>query len=83
MSIYFLKVKIDFYFFAYLRCDRTTSGDIMTEDDYSAKIVEVDYKTGKEVFEATLFYKSLNGDKSNAWGQLDKLYRSERIELKY
>jgi arylsulfate sulfotransferase len=60
-----------------------TSGDIMTEDDYSAKIVEVDYKTGKEVFEATLFYKSLNGDKSNAWGQLDKLYRSERIELKY
>ncbi len=61
-----------------------TSGYIMPETNlFSGKIVEVDYQTGKEVFEATLFYKTLNGDKSGAWGQSDILYRSERMELKY
>ncbi len=60
-----------------------TSGYIMPEADYSAKIVEVDYQTGKEVFEATLYYKTLNGNKTGAWGQSDILYRSERMELKY
>jgi arylsulfate sulfotransferase len=61
-----------------------TSGYIMPEtSSFSGKIVEVDYQTGNEVFEATLFYKTLNGDKSGAWGQSDILYRSERMELKY
>lgn len=60
-----------------------TSGYIMPENDYSAKIVEVDYQTGKEVFEATLYYKTINGNKTGAWGQSDILYRSERMQLKY
>ena len=60
-----------------------TSGYIMPEADYSAKIVEVDYQTRQEVFEATLYYKTLNGDKSGNWGQSDILYRSERMDLKY
>lgn len=60
-----------------------TSGYVKPETDYSAKIVEVDYQTGKVVFEATLFYKTLKGNKSGAWGQSDILYRSERLDLKY
>lgn len=61
-----------------------TSGYIKPEtENFSGKIVEVDYKTGEEVFEATLIYKTLNGDKTGAWGQSDILYRSERMELKY
>ena len=46
-------------------------------------IIEVDYATGKEVFEATLYYKNLKGNRSASWGQSDILYRSERLELKY
>ncbi len=60
-----------------------TSGFLTPTTNYSAKIVEVDYNTGEEVFEATLYYKTLNGDKSGSWGQSDILYRSERLELKY
>ena len=43
----------------------------------------LDYTTGNEVFEATLYFKTLRGKKTGGWGQLDILYRSERIELKY
>ena len=60
-----------------------TSGFILTGDTHSGKIVEVDYKTGKEVFEATLFFKSINGNKTISWGQMDILYRSERMALVY
>ncbi|NNE03693.1 MAG: aryl-sulfate sulfotransferase, partial [Eudoraea sp.] len=60
-----------------------TSGYIKTKGNLSGKIVEVDYETGKEVFEATLHFKSQNGNKSSSWGQTDILYRSERLELKY
>lgn len=60
-----------------------TSGHLRPDARYSAKIVEVDYATGKEVFEATLYYKSLNGNKTFAWGQMDILFRSERMALKY
>jgi len=60
-----------------------TSGFILPKANHSAKIIEVDYETGKEVFEATLYYKNLNGNRSSAWGQSDILYRSERLELKY
>ena len=52
-----------------------TSGFIMPNDDHSAKIVEVDYATGNEVFEATLYYKNLNGNRKGGWGQSDILYR--------
>ncbi len=60
-----------------------TSGFLKTATSHTAKIVEVDYTTRKEVFEATLYFKSENGDKTNNWGQSDILYRSERMELKY
>lgn len=60
-----------------------SSGFLKPKTDYSAKIVEVDYNTGEEIFEATLYYKTLNGNKSGSWGQSDILYRSERMELKY
>lgn len=59
-----------------------TSGYLYPRENHSAKIVEVDYKTKKEVFEATLYLKTVNGDGSVAgWGQTDILYRSERMEL--
>jgi len=60
-----------------------TSGFLKTATNHTAKIVEVDYETRKEVFEATLYIKNENGDKTNNWGQSDILYRSERLELKY
>ena len=60
-----------------------TSGYLSPKGNYSGKIVEVDYTTGNEVFEATLYFKTLRGKKTGGWGQLDILYRSERIELKY
>ena len=59
-----------------------TSGYLYPRDNHSGKIVEVDYETGEEVFEATLYLKTVNGDGSVAgWGQTDILYRSERIKL--
>ena len=60
-----------------------TSGFITPKVNHSAKIVEVDYETGEEVFEATLIYKNLNGNRAEGWGESDILYRSERMELKY
>jgi arylsulfate sulfotransferase len=60
-----------------------TSGFLMPDKNYSAKIIEVNYATGEEVFEATLYYKTLRGNKTGAWGQSDILYRSERMQLKY
>lgn len=60
-----------------------TSGHLHPKGKYSAKIVEVDYETKKEVFEATLYYKTLNGNRQPGWGQSDILYRSERMELIY
>jgi arylsulfate sulfotransferase len=51
--------------------------------NHNGKIIEVTYPEGNEVFEATLYFKTLNGQKVLAWGQLDILYRSERFELKY
>ena len=60
-----------------------TSGYILPENNHSGKIVEVNPISGKEVFEATLYFKTLTGNKTGAWGQQDILYRSERMELKY
>ena len=50
---------------------------------HNARIVEVNYPEGKEVFEATLDFKTLRGTGKFDWGQLDILYRSERFELMY
>ncbi len=60
-----------------------TSGFVTPKKDHSGKIVEIDYDTGKEVFEATLYFKTLTGNKVAGWGQTDLMYRSERLELKY
>ena len=60
-----------------------TSGFITPKDNHSAKIVEVDYESGKEVFEATIYFKNLNGNRAPGWGETDLLYRSERMELNY
>ncbi len=60
-----------------------TSGFIDPNGIHSAKIIEVNHETGNEVFEATLHFKNLRGNRSPAWGQSDILYRSERLELKY
>ncbi|NNK73509.1 MAG: aryl-sulfate sulfotransferase, partial [Flavobacteriaceae bacterium] len=59
-----------------------TSGYLHPKTTHSGKIVEVDKSTNEEVFEATLFFKTLNGDKTVAgWGQTDILYRSQRMPL--
>lgn len=59
-----------------------TSGYLYPQEKHSGKIVEVDYDSGEEVFEATLYLKTVNGDGSVAgWGQTDILYRSERMKL--
>jgi arylsulfate sulfotransferase len=60
-----------------------TSGFIKNGTHLSAKIVEVDYNTSKEIFEATLNLKSEKGNKTSGWGQTDILYRSERIKLQF
>jgi arylsulfate sulfotransferase len=50
---------------------------------HNGKIVEVNYPEGTEVFEATLYFNTLNGNRTFAWGQLDILYRSDRFDLKF
>ncbi|MBT8285170.1 MAG: aryl-sulfate sulfotransferase [Flavobacteriaceae bacterium] len=60
-----------------------TSGYLKENGRLAAKIVEVDRSSGKEVFEATLYLKSLKGNSTPSWGQTDILYRSERMPLKY
>ena len=50
---------------------------------HNGKIVEVNYPEGTEVFEVTLYFNTLNGNKTYNWGQLDILYRSDRFELKF
>lgn len=60
-----------------------TSGFITPKENHSAKIVEVNYQTGEEVFEATLYYKNVNGNRQPGWGQSDLLYRSQRMTLHY
>lgn len=60
-----------------------TSGHISPQNNHSGKIIEVNRQTGEEVFEATIYYKSVRGEKISGWGQMDILYRSERMQLKY
>ena len=60
-----------------------TSGFVTPQVNHSAKIVEVDYENKDEVFEATLYFKNLKGNRKPGWGQFDLLYRSQRMELKY
>ncbi|NNF76217.1 MAG: hypothetical protein HKN00_13615 [Flavobacteriaceae bacterium] len=59
-----------------------TSGYLHPKTTHSGKIVEVYKSTNEEIFEATLFFETLNGDKTVAgWGQTDILYRSQRMPL--
>jgi len=59
-----------------------TSGFVSPKDNHRAKVVEVSIKDNTEVFEATVFLKSINKGNKPGWGQTDVLYRSERMELK-
>ncbi|MDC8003412.1 aryl-sulfate sulfotransferase [Aureisphaera galaxeae] len=64
----------------------STSKNILVTSGFiyhNAKIVEVSYPNNEEIFEATLYFSSLNGNKTFNWGQLDILYRSERFKLQY
>ncbi len=66
-----------------------TSGYLTKGNFLHGKIVEVDYPSGEELFEATLIYKNETSNETRDygqtgnWGQTDILYRSERLELKY
>ena len=66
-----------------------TSGYLTNGAILHGKIVEVDYESGEEVFEASLYFKNEtsnepgNYGQTGNWGQTDILYRSERLELKY
>lgn len=59
-----------------------TSGFVSPKDNHRAKVVEVSTEDNTEVFEATVFFKSINKGNKPGWGQTDVLYRSERMELK-
>jgi len=60
-----------------------TSGFLHPSSNHSAKIVEVSPTDNKEVFEATIFFKDTNKGDKPGWGQMDILYRSERMALKF
>lgn len=60
-----------------------TSGFLKPMRQHSAKIVEVHPQTNEEVFEATMYFKTLSGNKRPGWGQMDILYRSERMDLSF
>ncbi len=60
-----------------------TSGFLYPNSNHSAKVVEVSPADNTEVFEATIFMKDVNKGGKPGWGQLDVLYRSERMPLKY
>ncbi|WP_276392876.1 aryl-sulfate sulfotransferase [Eudoraea chungangensis] len=66
-----------------------TSGYLTRGAVLHGKIVEVDYATREEVFEASLYFKNENSTEvrnygqTGNWGQTDILYRSERLELKF
>lgn len=58
-----------------------TPGIINNNGEQFSRIVEVSYPFKTVVFEAKLNFKSLQGDGSFAWGQMDICYRSERVSL--
>ena len=60
-----------------------SSGHVNPMGRHGAKIVEVDYGTKEEVFEASLYFKNTNGNRTKSWGQRDILYRSERMPLEF
>lgn len=57
-----------------------TSGNIHYEGAASCKIVEVSM-AGEVIFEAHLLFANLYGSGTDAWGQTDVVYRSERLSL--
>jgi len=63
------------------------TGNILTTFGYVlpgfGRITEISYPDNEEYFDATLEFKTLNGNKTFSWGQLDIMYRSERFELQY
>lgn len=58
-----------------------TSGFVNGGDDFLGKIIEVNANSSAPVFEATIGFKSEFGTGQFGWGQMDILYRSERVEM--
>lgn len=56
-------------------------GVIGNSNGNSSRMVELNYPSGAEIFEAQLHFKNLEGDGSFAWGQMDIMYRAERLSL--
>lgn len=57
------------------------AGTVRTGAEPYAKMVEVSYPDGSPVFEAELYLKDANGTGQLTWGQLDIVYRGERMSL--
>ncbi|MCB0640562.1 MAG: aryl-sulfate sulfotransferase [Phaeodactylibacter sp.] len=55
-------------------------GTINYDNAHYAKLVEVTYPDKTVVFEASLTFKDVNGN-GNGWGEIDLVYRSQRMEL--
>ena len=58
-----------------------TFGFLNQPDKHYARIIELSYPDNKEYFEAELIFKDQFGNGYLAWGQIDILYRSERIDF--
>lgn len=59
-----------------------TAGNIrLSKSNPHCKMVEVTYPDNKEVFEAKIYFKDLNGNGQRAWAQFDLAYRGERYPL--
>ena len=57
------------------------AGTINHAGQHYSKIVEITHPEKEEVFEATLIFKDLNGSGEQAWGQLDIVYRGQRVDF--
>jgi arylsulfate sulfotransferase len=47
----------------------------------SAKIFEVSYPDNEKIMEGTVIFKDALGDHSGGWGQVDRVFRAERLSL--
>jgi arylsulfate sulfotransferase len=56
-------------------------GTINFDNEHYAKITEVTYPMGEVVFEATITFQDVNGNGTPVWGEIDIVYRSERMTL--
>ena len=58
-----------------------TFGFLRSNDKHYGRIIELSYPDNNEIFEAELIFKDAFGNGYLEWGQIDILYRSERIDF--